>query len=94
MQDKHSKEDILLGIDAIIDVLLIKILSYGENFKPQDLKAAVEFVKGAFLTYVDKDIDLDYVIASIISAPKKDQNIKAPPLFPSFDARQHQEPIS
>ena len=34
LQDKHSKEEILLGIDAIIDVLLIKILSYGEQFQP------------------------------------------------------------
>lgn len=58
------------------------------------MQAAVDFVKGAFLTYVDQSIDLDYVIASVISAPHKNQNIAAPPLYPSFDARQQQEPIS
>jgi hypothetical protein len=68
LQDKHSKEQIVFGIDAIIDVLLIKILSYGEQFLPSDLTAAIAFVKCAFLTYVDKDLDLDYIMASIVAA--------------------------
>jgi hypothetical protein len=68
LTDKHSKEQIIFGIDSIIDVLLIKILSYGEQFQPADLSVAVAFVKCAFLTYVDKDFDLQYVIASIVQA--------------------------
>jgi len=30
LTDKHSNEQIIFGIDSVIDVLLIKILSYGD----------------------------------------------------------------
>lgn len=89
LTDKHSKEQVIFGIDSIIDVLLIKILSYGEQFLASDLSAAVAFVKCAFLTYVDQDLDIEFVIASIIQAKSKDgsPNFQAPPLYSSFDAR-------
>lgn len=63
-------------------MLLIKILSYGEQFQPADLKAAVAFVKCAFLTYTDKDFDLQFVIASIVQAKQKENlpGFTAPPL--------------
>ena len=63
-------------------MLLIKILSYGEQFQPSDLKAAVAFVKCAFLTYIDRDFDMDYVIASIVQAKNKDnlQGFAVPPI--------------
>lgn len=32
LKDKHSKEDVICGMDAIIDVLLLKIFAYGENY--------------------------------------------------------------
>jgi len=41
LKDKHSQEEILLGIDSVIDVLLIKILYQVENFSANQLKQAV-----------------------------------------------------
>lgn len=49
-------------------MLLIKILSYGDQFSPAELNQAVSFVRCAFLSYIDADLDIDYVIANIISA--------------------------
>jgi len=68
LTDKHSKEQIFFGIDSVIDVLLIKILSYGDQFSPGELNQAVAFVRCAFLSYIDPDLDIDYVIANIVSA--------------------------
>jgi hypothetical protein len=58
----------------------------------------VAFVRCAFLSYIDPDLDIDYVIANIISANQQNgkfmNQFKAPPVFQSFDARKPQEPIS
>lgn len=35
--DKHGGENIIFGIDAVIDVLLVKILSYGDCYTANDL---------------------------------------------------------
>ena len=56
----------MFGIDAVIDVLLVKILSYGDHYSFSDLQQAVNFIKCAFLSYVDPDLDLDYIVANII----------------------------
>jgi hypothetical protein len=37
LTDRHSNEHIVFGIDAVIDVLLVKILSYGDCYTPSDL---------------------------------------------------------
>ncbi len=37
---------------------------------------------------------MDYVIASIVQAKSKDNFLRPPPFFASFDARKPQEPIS
>lgn len=72
LTDKHSNEQIIFGIDSVIDVLLIKILSYGDQYSPADLSQAVSFVRSAFLTYVDADMDIDYLIANIIQIKQND----------------------
>jgi len=85
LTDRHGKENIVFGIDSVIDVLLVKILSYGDCYTPSDLNQAVAFIKCAFLSYTDPDLDLDLVVASIIQAKSKKESempgFKVPPLF-------------
>ena len=63
LEDKHGGEDIVFGIDAVIDVLLVKILSYGDCYTANDLTQAVSFIKCVFLSYTDPNLDMDYILA-------------------------------
>ena len=85
LTDKHSKEKICFGIDSVIDVLLIKILSYGDSYSTGELFQAVAFVRCAFISYIDPEFDVDFVIANIVAANQQDvtfmNQFKAPPLL-------------
>jgi len=67
LKDKHSGQKIVFGIDAVIDVLLIKILSHCDIYHASELRQAINFVKCAFLCYIDPELDLNFIIANIVS---------------------------
>lgn len=92
LEDKHGGEDIVFGIDAVIDVLLVKILSYGDCYTANDLTQAVSFIKCVFLSYTDPNLDMDYILAQIVSC--KNTDFQAPKIHKVFDATKDQDPIS
>lgn len=68
MKDKHSKREVVLGIDAAIEVILVKIFENPSAYSLNRLLDAFRLVKTALLCYVDTDIDIDYLIARIVGA--------------------------
>ena len=58
----------MLGIDAAIEVILVKIFENPSAYSLNRLLDAVRLVKTALLCYVDTDIDIDYLIARIVGA--------------------------
>ncbi len=68
LKDKHSGREVVLGIDAAIEVVLVKIFENPSAFSLSRLLDAFRLVKSAFLCYVDADIDVNYLIARIVGA--------------------------
>jgi hypothetical protein len=60
-----------LGIDAAIEVVLVKIFENPSAYSLSRLLDAFKLVKTAFLCYVDQDIDVEYLIAKIAAAKNK-----------------------
>lgn len=67
LRDKNSQQTITFGIDSIIDVLFFQLSYKDSSYQMQVLMQAAKLVKSAFLCYVDAELDLDFVIATIIS---------------------------
>ena len=69
-------------------MLLVKILYYCDCYSPAELLQAINFVKCAFLSYIDPDLDLDFIIASIIAARQKDpKQFTGGIKMPAFNAK-------
>ena len=68
LKDKHSRREVVLGIDAAIEVVLVKIFENPSAYSLSRLLDAFRLVKTALLCYVDADIDVDYLIARIVGA--------------------------
>lgn len=71
MEDTHSGKEVVLTIDAAIEVILIKIFENWPNYTHSRLLEAFNLVKSALLSYIDPDIDIDYVCTRIIGAHSK-----------------------
>lgn len=61
LQDKHSKQSVVLGVDAFINSILYAPVS----------TQGVAFVRNVFFCYVDPQIDIDFIVASIASLRDK-----------------------
>jgi len=68
LKDRHSGREVVLGIDAAIEVVLVKIFENPSAYSLSRLLDAFKLVKTALLCYVDTDIDVDYLIARIVGA--------------------------
>jgi len=68
LKDKHSGRDVVLSIDAAIEVVLVKIFENPSAYSLSRLLDAFRLVKTALLCYVDADIDVDYLIVRIVGA--------------------------
>ncbi len=68
MKDGHSGKEIVLGIDAAIEVVLVKIFENPRAHSLQRLFDAFKLVKAALLCYIDSDIDVEYLIARVVAA--------------------------
>ena len=74
LTDKHSSKEVVLGMDAAIEVVLVKIFENPSAYSLDRLLDAFKLVKTALLCYVDADIDVDYLVVRIIGA--KDQDLR------------------
>jgi len=80
LRDKNSGKTITFGIDGVIDVILIRHMGYPDNYSPSELMHAIDFVKCAFLSYIDPDINIEFILASIV-ASKTTQQMPGPAFF-------------
>ena len=85
----------VLGIDAAIEVVLVKIFENPSAYSLSRLLDAFRLVKTALLCYVDADIDVDYLVAKIVGAHDKgisevkDEIAEAAKAFDSSRRRNH-----
>ena len=63
----------ILGIDAVIEVVLVKIFENPRAYSIYKLKQAYKLVKSALLCYIDEKIDINYIQYKI-SEIKKGQS--------------------
>lgn len=95
LKDKHSKREVVLGIDAAIEVVLVKIFENPRAYSLSRLMDAFRLVKAALLCYIDADIDVEYIMAKIVAAktqgPKRfeDEIAEAARLFNSSRRHNH-----
>lgn len=59
LKDRHSGREVVLGIDAAIEVVLVRIFENPSAYSLNKLLDAFRLVKSALLCYVDADIDVD-----------------------------------
>jgi hypothetical protein len=57
----------LLGIDAAIEVVLVKIFENPKSYSLSKLLDAFNLVRASLLCYLNQEIDLNYVMAKIIA---------------------------
>lgn len=77
LKDKSSKQTITFGIDSVIDVLFFQLSYKDPNLHNQVLMQAASLVKSAFLCYVDAELDLDFIVATIIATRNNQQKPSA-----------------
>ena len=69
LKDRHSGREVVLGIDAAIEVVLVRIFENPSAYSLNKLLDAFRLVKSSLLCYVvDSEIDVDLLIARIIAA--------------------------
>jgi len=68
LKDRHSGREVVLGIDAAIEVVLVRIFENPSAYSLNKLLDAFRLVKSALLCYVDADIDVDQLVARIVGA--------------------------
>ena len=73
LEDKFSGKKIVSGIDSAIDVVLLKIFDSFHKYSQQKLLEAYRLVKSSFLCFLEPDVDINYLIASIVHA-RSNQN--------------------
>jgi hypothetical protein len=66
LKDKFSDKEVVLGIDAAIEVVLVKIFENPKAYSLNKLLDAFRLVKAALLCYIDSDIDVGYMMARIL----------------------------
>lgn len=68
LKDRHSGREVVLGIDAAVEVVLVRIFENPSAYSLNKLLDAFRLVQSALLCYIDADIDVDQLIARIIGA--------------------------
>lgn len=79
LKDKNSDNTITFGIDGFIDVILIRHMGYPDSYTPCQLMQAIDFVKCAFLSYIDPNLNVDFILAAIVAS--KTSNTTPGPAF-------------
>jgi hypothetical protein len=75
LEDKHSGRQIVLGIDSAIDVVLLKIFDSFHKYSQQKLLEAYKLVKSSFICFIEPEMDVDYLVASITNATNKNTDL-------------------
>jgi hypothetical protein len=65
--DKNSGKSIILGIDSAIDVVLLKIFDSFHKYSHEKLLEAYKLVKASFICFIEPEVDINFLIASIIN---------------------------
>lgn len=68
LKDRHSGREVVLGIDAAVEVVLVRIFENPSAYPLNKLLEAFRLVQSALLCYIDADIDVDQLIARIVGA--------------------------
>jgi hypothetical protein len=76
LNDKSSLKSITFGIDSVVDVLF-KQLSYKVCYSNPILQQAGPLIKNAFLCYVDPNLNLDFIIATIVATKNNNESPSA-----------------
>jgi len=66
--DKDTDMKVVLGMDSAVDVVLLKIVDNFQKYNKHKLLETYKFIKSSFLCFLDKEVDLDYLVASILNA--------------------------
>lgn len=65
----------MLGIDSAIDVVLLKIFDSYHKYSSSKLIEAFKLVRASFLCFIEPDVDIDYLVASVVNAKNKNTDL-------------------